>query len=117
MIGRRVPKPGDVYWLDPNPVAGHEMRDRHRWVVITPVEINRLGLVTLVPITSGGAYARLRGLTVPISGHDTTGMAVCHQMRTFDLYARSDAQYIETLDVQTTREIINRVTSVIDPAP
>ncbi|WP_223306851.1 hypothetical protein [Acidithiobacillus ferrivorans] len=38
-------------------------------------------------------------------------------MRTFDFRARAgDSQYAETLDQQTTREIINRVTSIIDPA-
>jgi mRNA interferase ChpB len=38
-------------------------------------------------------------------------------MRTFDLRARAgDVEHVETLDQQTTREIINRVTSVIDPA-
>ncbi|MDX5934827.1 type II toxin-antitoxin system PemK/MazF family toxin [Acidithiobacillus thiooxidans] len=91
-------------------------KDRHRVVVITPTEINKLGLVTCVPITSGGNHARQNGLTVVIAGHDTTGVAVCNQMRTFDLSARAgELKYIETLDQQTTREIINRVTSIIDP--
>ncbi|MDA8113939.1 MAG: type II toxin-antitoxin system toxin MazF [Acidithiobacillus sp.] len=117
MIGRKIPSPGDVYWINPNPTAGNEIRDRHRFVVITPTEINKLGLVTCVPITSGGNHARQNGLTVAIAGHDTTGVAVCNQMRTFDLLARAgDIQYVETLDQQTTREIINRVTSIIDPA-
>ncbi len=94
-----------------------EIRDRHRFVVITPTEINRLGLVTCVPISSAGNHARQNGLTVAIVGHDTTGVAVCNQMRTFDLQARAgDVEHLETLDQQTTREIINRVTSIIDPA-
>lgn len=117
MIGRKIPSPGDVYWINPNPTAGNEIRDRHRFVVITPTEINKLGLVTCVPINSGGNHARLNGLIVAIAGHDTTGVAVCNQMRTFDLHARAgDVQYVETLDQQTTREIINRVTSILDPA-
>lgn len=117
MIGRKVPSPGDVYWINPNPTSGNEIRDRHRFVVITPTEINKLGLVTCVPITSGGKHARQNGLIVVIAGHDTTGVAVCNQMRTFDLLARAgEVTYIETLDQQTTREIINRVTSIIDPA-
>ena len=41
MARRRVPGQGDVYWIDPNPVVGREMRDRHRFVVITPAEISR----------------------------------------------------------------------------
>jgi mRNA interferase ChpB len=106
-----------VYWINPNSTAGNEIRDRHRFVVITPTEINKLGLVTCVPIPSGGNHARQNGLTVAIAGHDTAGVAVCNQMRTFDLLARAgDIQYVETLDQQTTREIINRVTSIIDPA-
>ncbi|WP_308388805.1 type II toxin-antitoxin system PemK/MazF family toxin [Acidithiobacillus sp. AMEEHan] len=117
MIRRRIPSPGDIYWINPNPTAGSEIRDRHHFVVITPQAINCLGLVTCVPIRSGAHHARQNGLTVAITGHDTTGVAICNQMRSFDLVARAkDVQYIETLDPQTVREILNRVTSIIDPA-
>lgn len=119
MIKRRVPQRGDIYWVDPNPVAGREMKDRHRYVVITPADINRLGVAMMVPLTSGGAFARETGLTVSISGHDTIGVAVCNQVRTFDLEARErvkTARYIETLDAATAEEIVARVLSVIDPA-
>lgn len=118
MIRRRVPQQGDVYWVNPNPVAGREMKDRHRFVVITPKEINALGVAMLVPITSGGAVMREMGLTVAVSGHDTNGVAVCNQVRTFDLEARTragSAEYVETLDEATTGEIVARVVSVIDP--
>lgn len=119
MIRRRIPQRGDVYWIDPNPVAGREMKDRHRFVVITPKEINALGVVMTVPVTSGGAFARDTGLTVPIMGHGTTGVAVCNQVRSFDVEAREragSARYVETLDDATTEDIVGRVISVIDPA-
>jgi mRNA interferase ChpB len=115
----RHPQPGDVYWIDPNPVAGREMRDRHRFVVITPRQINALGVAMTVPVTTGGAFARNLGLAVPIVGHDTRGVAVCNQVRSFDLEARiraGSARYVETLDEATTNEIVSRVVSVIDPA-
>ena len=118
MSVRRVPQRGDVYWIDPNPVAGREMKDRHRFVVITPGAINKLGISMTVPVTSGGAFARMTGLTVPIMGHDTTGVAVCNQARSFDIPARvqaGSARYIETLDASTADEIANRVISVIEP--
>lgn len=111
---------GDVYWIDPNPVAGREMRDRHPFVVITPASINALGLVMTVPVTSGGAFARARGLTVPIHGGQVSGYAVCNQVRTFDLDARAragSARFVERLDEETGEEIVARVLSVIDPAP
>jgi mRNA interferase ChpB len=116
----RHPRPGDVYWIDPNPVAGREMKDSHRFVVITPTQINALGVAMTVPVTTGGAFARNLGLTVPISGHDTTGVAVCNQVRSFDIEARiraGTARYIESLDSATTDEIVSRVLSVIDPEP
>lgn len=119
MSRRRIPQRGDVYWIDPNPIAGREMKGKHRFVVITPQAINMLGVVITVPVTSIGAFARSTGLTVPIIGFDTTGVAVCNQVRSFDIEARiraGNARYIETLDKVTADEIINRVISVIDPA-
>lgn len=119
MPRRRPPQPGDVYLIDPNPVAGREMRDRHRFIVITPPEINALGIAMTVPVTTKGAFARNLGLAVAISGHATTGVAVCNQVRSFDIQARikaGSAHYVETLDEATTNEIISRVLSVIDPA-
>ncbi|QRM42468.1 type II toxin-antitoxin system PemK/MazF family toxin [Rhizobium sp. BG4] len=120
MVRSNVPKRGDVYWIDPHPVAGREMKNRHRFVVITPREINALGVSMTVPITNGGAFTRDVGLAVAISGHDTTGVAVCNQVRSFDIAARiqqKTAQYIETLDEATMSEIVARVVSAIDPAP
>jgi mRNA interferase ChpB len=120
MVKRHAPQRGDVYWIDPNPVAGREMKDRHRFVVITPTEINALGVCMTVPVTSGGNFTRHVGLAVPISGHDTSGVAVCNQVRTFDIDARvraGSARYVETLDKETANEIVARVVSAIDPAP
>jgi mRNA interferase ChpB len=119
MVRNNVPNRGDVFWIDPNPVAGREMKDRHRFVVITPREINALGVAMTVPITSGGGFTRNVGLAVPISGHETTGVAVCNQVRSFDIPARiqnKTARYIETLDGPTMDEIVARVVSAIDPA-
>lgn len=120
MVKRHAPQRGDVYWIDPNPVAGREMKDRHRFVVITPTEINALGVCMTVPVTSAGNFTRHVGLAVPISGHDTSGVAVCNQVRTFDIDARvraGSARYVETLDKETANEIVARVVSAIDPAP
>jgi mRNA interferase ChpB len=113
-----APRRGDVYWIDPNPVAGREMKDRHRFVVITPQEINALGVCMTVPVTTGGAFSRNVGLAVPIIGHETTGVAVCNQVRSFDIDARvraGSARYVERLNQATADEIVARVVSAIDP--
>ena len=120
MVRSKVPQRGDVYWIDPNPVAGREMKDRHRFVVVTPREINALGVSMTVPVTTAGAFSRNVGLAVPITGHDTTGVAICNQVRSFDIEARvrsGSARYIETLDRETADEIVARVVSTIDPEP
>jgi len=118
MVRSAAPQRGDIYWIDPNPVAGREMKDRHRFVVITPWEINALGVCMTVPVTTGGVFSRKVGLAVPIAGHGTTGVAVCNQVRSFDIDARvrtGSARYVETLDRATTDEIVARVVSAIDP--
>lgn len=114
------PQAGDVYWIDPNPTSGKEMRDKHRFVIITPQPINALGIVMAVPITQGGRLAQAKGLTVPIVGKSTQGWAICNQIRSFDIQTRvqlKKASYIETLDKSLVSEIVNRVLSVIEPAP
>lgn len=118
MVRGSVPQRGDVYWIDPNPVAGREMKDRHRFVVVTPREINVLGVAMTVPVTTGGAFARDAGLAVMIAGNQTTGIAVCNQVRSFDIQARlreGSARFIERLDEATMAEIVARVVSAIDP--
>ena len=119
MVRSNIPRRGDVYWIDPNPVSGKEMKDRHRFVVITPRQINALGVSMTVPITTGGNFARDVGLAVPVSGHDTTGIAVCNYVCSFDIANRvrtGTARYIETLNEATVNEIVARVVSAIDPS-
>jgi len=115
----RIPQKGDIFLINPNPQSGREMKDTHRFVVITPKEINQLGLAMTVPITSGSFFSRAKGLTVSITGHQTTGVAVCNQVRTFDIEERiknKTAKYIETLDTYIIDEIVLKVISIIDPA-
>lgn len=115
----RIPQRGDVYWIDPNPIAGREMKDLHRFVVITPKAVNALGVAMTVPVTSGGDFARKMEIAVPVMGHDTTGVAVCNQVRSFDIHARirsGNAKYIETLSKEQGDDIADHVLSLIEPA-
>ncbi|KQM33282.1 type II toxin-antitoxin system PemK/MazF family toxin [Agrobacterium cavarae] len=119
MVRSNVPKRGDVFLIDLNPVVGNEMKDDHRCVVITPREINMVGMCLTVPITTGGAFTRKAGLAVNISGHKTTGVALCNQVRALDIVERvkqKSARLVDTLDTVTTDEIVARVVSMIDPA-
>ena len=119
MVRSNIPKRGDVFIVDLNPVVGREMKDDHRCVVITPREINAVGMCLVVPVTTGGQFTRNAGLAVNISGHRTTGVALCNQVRALDIVERvknKSARYVETLDDYLTDEIAARVVSMIDPA-
>ena len=105
MAKKGVAERGDVYLVNPNPVKGKELENEHRFVVISPYEINKFGLTMAVAIVTVGAGARLGGLTVAIQGHYTSGVAVCNQVRTFDLRERG-AKYLERLDEPLISEII-----------
>lgn len=118
MVKRYIPGKGDIYWVDPHPTEGREMKNMHPYVVITPKEINQLGVSMTVPVASGGKFLRERGLVVPLSGSQTSGVAACNQIRSFDLEERvkqGSAKYIETLDQVMVNLIIDRIISVIEP--
>ena len=118
MIKTQVPERGDVYLIDPDP-QGRDMKNRHRFIVITRSEINQLGAASTVPVSKGSTFSQSTGLTVAIHGYDTTGVAVCNQVRTFDItdkLRQGSAKFVERLNDNIMMEIINRVVSIIDPA-
>jgi len=115
----RVPQQGDVYSIDDDPGSIQKEKNKHFFVVITPEAINALAISMAVPVISTEAFAENMGLTVPISGQSTLSLAVCNQVRSFDVQNRvqmGQARYVESLDKELMAEIINRVISVIDPA-
>lgn len=118
--GARLPDRGDIYHLDADPVYGREERGKHYFLVVSPAVINRLGVSVCVAITTGGQGMRAAGTAVSITGGGSvTGVAVCNQIRAFDLPAREragNARYIETIDRAIANEVARTAASVIDPA-
>jgi mRNA interferase ChpB len=96
------------------------MRDRHYWLVLSPEAVNVHGVAIAVVISTGAVGARAAGLTVPISADGVTGVAVCTQVRSFDLRARianGSVSLAGTADRDTVDEIAARVAALLDPAP
>lgn len=109
-----------MYSINPNPVAGREMRDRHYWLILSPEAVNVHGVAIAVVISTVAEGARAAGLTVPICADGLTGVAVCTQVRSFDLRARianGSASLAGTADRDTVEEIAARVAALLDPAP
>ena len=71
--------------------ARHEQEGRRPVLIVSPEAFNRITKVPVVlPITSGGSFARTAGFAVPLTGAGTmtAGVVRCDQPRALDLAAR-----------------------------
>ncbi|HEU0195819.1 MAG TPA: type II toxin-antitoxin system PemK/MazF family toxin, partial [Nevskiaceae bacterium] len=82
---------GDIYLVALDPTSGHEQRGTRPVLVISPGAFNQLTKTPVVlPITSGGSFARTAGFAVSLTGAGTrtTGVVRCDQPRAIDLGSR-----------------------------
>ena len=92
--GRRrtdLMKRGEIWLVGLDPVEGHEQSGRRPVLIVSPEAFNRVTRVPVVlPITSGGHFARTAGFAVSLAGTGTktTGVIRCDQPRALDLSAR-----------------------------
>jgi mRNA interferase ChpB len=105
-------KRGDIYLVSLDPTEGHEQRGRRPVLIVSPAEFNdATGLPVVLPITSGGEFARRIGYAVPISGVKTTGVVRCDQPRVLDLKARNGRR-VDTLPESLVDEVLARVVTI-----
>ena len=105
---------GDIYLVSLDPTEGHEQRGRRPVLVVSPAEFNdTTKLPVVLPITTGGEFARRIGFAVPISGAKTTGVVRCDQPRALDLRARGGRK-VETLPQAVIDEVLARVITSVD---
>jgi mRNA-degrading endonuclease toxin of MazEF toxin-antitoxin module len=84
-------KRGEIWLVGLDPTAGHEQKGRRPVLIVSPEAFNRVTKVPVVlPITSGGNFARTAGFAVSLAGAGikTTGIVRCDQPRALDLSAR-----------------------------
>ena len=85
-------KRGEIWLVGLDPAAGHEQKGRRPVLIVSPEAFNGVTKVPVVlPITSGGNFARTAGFAVSLTGAGTktTGVVRCHQPRALDLGARN----------------------------
>lgn len=85
-------KRGEIWLVSLDPTSGHEQRGRRPVLIVSPEAFNKVTKVPVVlPITTGGDFARTAGFAVSLSGTGTktTGVVRCDQPRALDLRARS----------------------------
>jgi mRNA interferase ChpB len=107
-------KRGDIYLVTLDPTEGREQRGRRPVLVVSPAEFNEATkLPVILPITSGGEFARRIGFAVPISGIKTTGVVRCDQPRVLDLQARNGRK-VDTLPPEILDEVLARVAPIFE---
>jgi mRNA interferase ChpB len=95
-----------------DPTIGHEQRGHRPVLVISPTAFNRATkLPVVLPITSGGQFARRLGFAVPLAGARITGVIRCDQPRVLDIAARTGRK-VESLPGQILDEVLARVATL-----
>ena len=97
---------GDIYAVSLDPTQGHEQRGHRPVLIISPTAFNEATkLPVVLPITSGGEFARRIGFAVPLAGTRTTGVVRCDQPRVLDLHARGGKK-VESLSAEILNDVL-----------
>lgn len=102
---------GDIYLVSLDPAVGHEQQGKRPVLVISPGKFNRLtGVSIVLPITTGGNFARTAGFAVSLmgAGTRTTGIVRCDQPRSIDLRARG-AKRLESIPGHIIDEVLSKI--------
>jgi mRNA-degrading endonuclease toxin of MazEF toxin-antitoxin module len=109
-------KRGEIWLVTLDPTLGHEQKGRRPVLIVSPEGFNRITkLPVVLPITSGGNFARIAGFAVPLTGAGTktTGVVRCDQPRTLDLAARSGRK-LESIPDSVMDEVLARVSPIFE---
>ena len=107
---------GDIYLVSLDPTSGHEQQGTRLVLVVSLLSFNRLTRTPIVlPITSGGNFARTAGFAVSLAavGTKTKGVVRCDQPRALDLSARN-ARKLERVPTATMDEVLAKLTPIFD---
>ena len=109
-------KRGDIWLVSLDPTAGHEQQGTRPVLIVSPAPFNKLtGTPVVLPITTGGSFARRRGFAVSLEGAGTrtTGVIRCDQPRALDLPARK-GKLLETVPGHIINDVLARVATILE---
>jgi mRNA interferase ChpB len=103
---------GDIYMVSLDATHGHEQGGHRPVLVLSPTAFNAATkLPIILPITSGGEFARRIGFAVPLAGTRTTGVIRCDQPRVLDIAARGGRK-IEALPQPLLEDVLARTATL-----
>ena len=109
-------KRGDIWLVSLDPTAGHEQQGTRPVLIVSPAPFNKLtGTPVVLPITTGGSFARRRGFAVSLddAGARTAGVIRCDQPRALDLGARRGRR-LETVPEDIMDEVLARLATILE---
>ncbi len=104
-------KRGDIYLVSLDPSSGNEQQGMRPVLVVSPLAFNQLTKTPIVlPITSGGNFARTAGFAVSLmgAGTETVGIIRCDQPRALDLASRN-ARKLESAPSEILHEVLAKL--------
>ena len=107
---------GDIYLVSLAPTSGHEQQGTRPVLIVSPSAFNRLTRTPVVlPITSGGNFARTAGFAVPLMGVGirTTGVVRCDQPRALDIASRNGRK-LESVPASIMDEVLARLAPIFE---
>jgi len=109
-------KRGEIWLVGLDPTEGHEQKGRRPVLIVSPEAFNRVTKVPVVlPITSGGKFARTAGFAVALTGAETktTGIVRCDQPRALDLSARKGKR-LESVPDAIMDDVLAKLTPIFE---
>jgi mRNA-degrading endonuclease toxin of MazEF toxin-antitoxin module len=109
-------KRGEIWLVGLDSSEGHEQKGRRPVLIVSPAAFNLVTRVpVVVPITSGGSFARTAGFAVSLTGAGTktTGVVRCDQPRALDLRARGGKK-LETVPVAIMDEVLAKLAPIFE---
>lgn len=107
---------GEIWLVALDPAAGHEQRGQRPVLIVSPDAFNQItGVPVVVPITTGGRFARTAGFAVSLTdaGTKTTGVVRCDQPRALDLGARR-ARRLERAPDGVLDEVLAKLATIFE---
>ena len=109
-------KRGEIWLVGLDPAHGHEQKGRRPVLIVSPEAFNRVTSVPVVlPITSGGSFARTAGFAVKLegAGTKTTGVVRCDQPRALDLRAQGGKK-LESAPGEIVDEVLAKLAPIFE---
>ncbi|WP_144753992.1 type II toxin-antitoxin system PemK/MazF family toxin [Bartonella saheliensis] len=108
-------KRGEIWLVSLDPTSGYEQKGTRPVLIVSPEAFNRVTKTPIVlPITSGGNFARTAGFAVSLMGVGlhTTGVIRCDQPRALDIGARQGKK-METVPPMIMNEVLAKLATFL----